>query len=102
MQIRDTHKPLLAINNKQHKLYLSEHNLCNPNSKATCLILYLYTMETPLYSEFNKACRNMDKSMLKSLGPFATAIDIIISTVEKNRFDRIKTGQELGPTESMG
>ena len=51
----------------------SENNLCNPYGKASCLMLYLYSMELgdpPLYAELNRVCRFMDKRQLANLGPF--------------------------------
>jgi len=47
--------------------------LCNPYSKVTCLILYLYSMEvgTPqLFAEANRVSRDMDLDYLLELGPF--------------------------------
>ena len=47
--------------------------LCNPYSKVTCLILYLYSMELgmpQLYSEVNRVSRDMDLNYLKELGPY--------------------------------
>lgn len=41
--------------------------LCNPYSKVTCLILYLYSMELyspPLYSVANRVARDMDLAFI--------------------------------------
>ena len=54
--------------------------LCNPYSKATCIVLYLYSMElgTPvLYADVNRVTRNMDFTYIKELGPFVRALNII-------------------------
>jgi len=46
----------------------------NPNSPQVKLILRLYSMEPPFYSELNNASRDLDVTKLKTLGPFAAAI----------------------------
>lgn len=33
-----------------------ENSIRNPNSKAVCLILWLFTIEPPFYTAVNKAC----------------------------------------------
>lgn len=51
--------------------------LLNPNSKATCLVLYLYSMELgnpQLYAEINRVQRDMDLSLLKELSPIIRAL----------------------------
>ena len=82
-----------------------ETDLSNPYSKASCLILYLYTMEfgdPPLYVEVNKVCRTMDKDYLETLGPFIQAFGSIASAADKNRDprDKIPTGEMI--TKSIG
>ena len=45
-----------------------------PYSRITCFLVQLYSLELgcpPLYSEFNKAARNMDLKYLRTLGPYA-------------------------------
>lgn len=46
----------------------------NPYSPEVQLILNLYSMEPPIYSDVNKASRKLDMSKLRTLGPFAKAI----------------------------
>jgi len=43
----------------------------DPFGNELCLILYLYTMEPPLYLELNKSIKDWDKEKFKYLGPFA-------------------------------
>lgn len=74
-----------------------ETNLSNPYSKASCLILYLYTMELgspPIYSEVNKVCRTMDKEYLDTLGPYIQGFASVVGGAEKSReeIDKIPTG----------
>ena len=54
-----------------------ELGLENPYSKATCILLYLYSMELgtpPLYSELNRVSREMDTRQLNDLGPIQKAL----------------------------
>ncbi len=69
----DMNKPLIGDNfnplGKSDPLL----GLKNPYSKATCLILYLYSMELgspQLYAEANRVARDKDFTMLQELGPF--------------------------------
>lgn len=51
--------------------------LRNPYSKATCIILQLYSMEigTPqLFAEVNRVARELDYNYLFELGPFLKAV----------------------------
>ena len=57
-----------------------ELGLEEPYSKATCLILYLYSMELgdpPLYAELNRVARDMDLTQLKNLGPIQKTLGLI-------------------------
>ena len=72
--------------------------LCCPYSKATCLILYIYSMElgTPqLYAEVNRVARFMDLTHLREFGPFIKALGVISLRAQyfKNQGDQIKTGE---------
>ena len=55
----------------------------NPNSPVTQTVLYLYSMEPPIYRELNMACRKRDYTKIDSLGPFAAAIGEILRTAEQ-------------------
>lgn len=53
MDFNDPSKPMSVLKD-------DELSLQNPYSKASCLILYLYSMELgdpPLYAEVNRICR---------------------------------------------
>ena len=59
--------------------------LRKPYSKATCLMLYLYSMELgspQLYSEANRVARDMDRTHLRELGPFLRALGQITASAE--------------------
>jgi len=52
-------------------------DLKDPSSKITKSILFLYSMETLLPYNLNKAERERDASKVMSLGPFACALNKI-------------------------
>jgi len=57
------------------------------------LILTLYSMEPPFYSDLNNASRNLDPAKLKTLGPFAMAIFEVLfrgSLSDKKRDDALE------------
>ena len=74
------------------ELYNSEYNLYNPKSKACFIVLWLYSIEPPLYFFFNEACRLRTKAVLPLLGPFAAAVGAILSGAECERADTIMSG----------
>ena len=41
----------------QTKKPLTSHELSDPLNKATCALLYFYSMEPPIYADMNKASR---------------------------------------------
>jgi hypothetical protein len=56
--------------------------LHNPYSKASFLLMQLYSMEigTPsLYIDANQKARNLDKTFLEELGPFLYALGRVTS-----------------------
>ena len=56
------------------------NGLCCPYSKATHLLLYLYSMDygtTSLNAEVNRVSIDMDLRSVKELGPFIRALDMI-------------------------
>ena len=74
--------------------YKSEYNLLWPTSKAVFLILWLYSVEPPLYFHFNSACRERNNALLPLLGPFAKATGVILmGMAEEYRGDGFKTGK---------
>ena len=66
---------------------LNPEILANPLHKVTKHILYLYSMETFIYSDLNCASRLKDKSKLKFYGAFAAALSFIITFANQNRRD---------------
>ena len=71
-----------------HPDYHPDYDMYNPNSKVCFLILWIYSLEPPLYFFFNKACRDRDLKLLPLLGPFAWALgDILGGAAERDRPD---------------
>ena len=62
--------------------------LSDPNHVITRHILYIYSMESFIYADMNRACRDKDKSKIKFYGAFAAALSYIIYNANKNRKDR--------------
>jgi hypothetical protein len=54
---------------------------------STCLLLYLYSCEPPLYMDLHTASRRMDNRFLESLGPFARALTKLFDSMEAKRED---------------
>lgn len=72
-----------------------ENNLMNPCSKATCLCLWLWTIEPSFYSWVNQAAQEKDLQNLQFLGPFARSISMILSATEEERVDSIQAGDDV-------
>lgn len=78
---------------------ITAEDLRNPNSKALCLILYIYSMDTPFTGQFNqsfvdntKMTQNDYQFALRSLGPFDRCLqEILHNKAELNRFDRLES-----------
>ena len=61
--------------------------LSNPNSKFVKTIIYIYSMESFLFKEMNRATRDKDTDKIKFFGPFASALSLIIHSGNKNFSD---------------
>ena len=71
----------------------SDYNLVNPKSKGCFIVLWLYSIEPPLYYFVNEACRLRDKTVVPLLGPFLAAIAIILDgNAEGKRPDKREVG----------
>jgi hypothetical protein len=68
---------------------LTKYELKNPNSKATCIMMYIYSMETPFSLELNYSWKSKDSSKIKTFGPYERAIYEIFNGAEYNRRDRL-------------
>ena len=53
---------------------LTEHMLADANHDVTKAVMYLYSMETFIYTAINRASREQDKSKIETLGPYAVLL----------------------------
>lgn len=61
--------------------------LQNPDHKFVKNLIYVYSMESFVYSEMNKASRNKDPSKIELYGPMASALSFIIHAGNKKTTD---------------
>ena len=61
---------------------LTRKMLSNPESKIVKLILYIYSMESFVFSEVNRAMRERNIDKLEMFGPFVTTLCFIISVAQ--------------------
>lgn len=62
-------------------------------------------MEPPFYADLNNACQHLDRSKLKTLGPFAMAVYKVLAhgyTSEMFRYDAIPYGCGFKDDEELG
>ena len=61
--------------------------LSDPNHKAVKHLMYIYSMESFIYAELNRVCREKDQSKIKFYGAFAAALSFIIHSANQNRVE---------------
>ena len=61
--------------------------LSDPEHKAVRHIMYIYSMESFIYADLNRVCREKDQSMIKFYGAFAAALSFIIHSANQNRLE---------------
>ena len=61
--------------------------LSNPEHKAVIHIMYIYSMESFIYAELNRVCREKDTSKIKFYGAFAAALSYIIYSANNKRVE---------------
>ena len=61
---------------------LTRHELENPSSEIVYALLFIYSMETFVYSVVNKGTRDHDRSKIHTLGPYARALRWIVDCTE--------------------
>jgi len=57
---------------------LTTEILSDPNHEFVQLMLYIYSMQTFIFKEMNKASRTKDLTKIEFYGPFASALGYII------------------------
>ena len=63
---------------------LTHKILSNPNHKFVKTLVYIYSMESFVFSEMNRTSRLKDKSQIKFYGAFASALGYIIHCGNKS------------------
>ena len=66
----------LAIKNADKPL--TKKILKDPNSPEVKFLLYVYSIEPPIYEHLNNACRTMDETKLRTLGPYSCAMYMLL------------------------
>jgi len=88
---------------KKFDRYDDVYGLCEPKSKACFIVLWLYSIEPPLYYFVNEACRLRNKTVVPLLGPFVAAVAIILDGLaEGKRPDKIGVGLYLEDNSPLG
>ena len=67
-----------------------EYDLFQPDSKACYSVVWMYSLEPPLYWLLNRAMRTENMAYLQMLGPFAQAICYVLMMAEDRRNDKIQ------------
>jgi hypothetical protein len=57
-------------------------NTSDPEHPHVKAILFIYSMESFLFKRLNEASRSKDPHSLKTLGPYATALTMVINQVK--------------------
>ena len=64
--------------------------LGNSNHKVTKHLLYLYSMESFIYTNLNRACRDKNKDEIPQYGAYAAALGYILNSANIGRKDCLK------------
>ena len=64
---------------------LTKQILHDPKTDIVRALLYIYSMETFVYSTLNTATRDHDSSKIFTLGPMAAALAVIVAGAECKR-----------------
>ena len=62
--------------------------LSDPTHKVVKHIMYIYSMESFIYEDLNRVCREKDTSKIKYYGAFAACLSFIIYSANKNRVNK--------------
>lgn len=72
---------------------LTSKILANPEHPITRHIMYLYSMETFIYEDLNRAARYKDLNQIPNFGAFAAALSFIICCANARRTDEFKLSE---------
>ena len=63
---------------------LTEDILVDANNKIVKSLMYIYSMESFIYTTLTAAQRNKDETKITSLGPLSVAMNIIVGNAEQS------------------
>ena len=66
------------VKNVDMKEPLTPKILSDSNNKFVKTLIYIYSMQTFIFSEMNKASRNKDVEKIRFYGPLASALSFIV------------------------
>ena len=66
-------------NHQDSQQILTKDILKDPKADIVCGLLYIYSMETFVYSTLNTATRDHDSTKIMTLGPLAAALTYIVN-----------------------
>ncbi len=69
---------ILTISSFEGDTEVSEGTLLCQNSKVFEKVVFVYTLETFLYKEMNRASRERDQRLIPTLGPYAALLSAVI------------------------
>ena len=67
---------------------LTKKILSDPEHKVVKHIIYIYSMESFIYADLNRVCREKDTTKIKFYGAFAAALSFIIHSANQNRIEQ--------------
>lgn len=67
---------------------LTREILADPSHFVVKTLIYLYSLEPPIYRVLNRASRDKDKSRVGTLGPYSDCLRTILAHAERNRPDK--------------
>ena len=71
---------------------LTKQILSDPQNAITKHLLYIYSMESFVYEDLNRASREKDKSKIKFYAAYAAALSYVIYSANRNRRDQKLSG----------
>ena len=77
----------LANINYEFDKPLTPKILSDPTHEAVKHLMYIYSMQTFIYEDLNRVCREKDRSKIKFYGALAAVLSFIINSANKNRLE---------------
>lgn len=100
---QQTWKAFFSVSGIYQLDYIDEEvdreTLCDPGHPLTVALVYMYSMETFLQTELNKASQNQDIMQVDSLGPFAACLNQIVIGANFDQFH--SPNQYMVPSEQF-